>query len=812
MAKPRNLNVYVRKGMTLAKQIFCWLKKRTSQGYHWYLRTFKRLPWYGKCGMVFATCVSALVLILILIDMNFLWLFGKSPSMFNIKEPIQHVASEIYSSDGKLIGKYYSENRTPVNYEDISPILIKTLVYTEDERFYKHFGIDFEGVFAAAKDFIAHGDARGASTITQQLVKNLFKVRSQYSMGIFGHIPGVKLLLMKAKEWITAVKIEMLYSKEEILTMYFNTVDFGSNSFGIKTACHTYFNTTPNRVTVEQAATLIGLLKATTYYNPRINPKNSLARRNVVLGKLYEHHFINQTQLDSIRKIPVTLKYKQENNYTGNALYFREAVAASLKDWCKENNIDLYSDGLKIYTSIDSRMQRYAEEAVTKQMNDVQTKFDRHWGNQNPWRDKSGEEIPNFIEDLAKRTPDYAYLKQKFAGQADSINHYLNIPHRCKVFTYQQGIKDTTFSTLDSIRYMERFMHCGFVAIDPHSGEVKAWVGDIDFQSWKYDKVLSKRQPGSTFKLFVYTEAMNQGLSPCDIRVDENRPWEVIDNGEKKIWMPHNANGGATLDTMSLKVAFAQSVNTIAANVAHEVGIDRIARTAKAMGIKTPLDETPALSLGASDVSLLELVSAYGTIINDGTAIDPVLVTCIKDKNGKVIYEANPQKTEAVPYASAYLMQQMLRGGLTCPRGTSQALWRFRIFDKGTEFGGKTGTSSNHSDAWFVGVSPNLVGGAWVGGEYRSIHFRTGELGQGSRTALPVFGYFMEKVLADKKLASHYIAKFGNPKEKLDRQWDCNTYIPHYSDSDSIALMLNDSIFNTGEPTEELDIQLPNKE
>ena len=281
---------------------------------------------------------------------------------------------------------------------------------------------------------------------------------------------------------------------------------------------------------------------------------------------------------------------------------------------------------------------------------------------------------------------------------------------------------------------MERFMHCGFVAIDPHNGNVKAWVGDIDFQSWKYDKVLSKRQPGSTFKLFVYSEAMNQGLSPCDLRVDQNIPWEVMDHGEKKLWLPHNANGGATLDTMSLKMAFAQSVNTIAANVAHEVGIDKIVRTAKAMGIKTPLEATPALSLGASDVSLLELVSAYGTVVNDGTAIDPILVTCIKDQKGKIIYEAKPKTTEALPYASAYLMQQMLRGGLTCPGGTSQALWRFRIFDKGTEFGGKTGTSSNHSDAWFVGVSPNLVGGAWVGGEYRSIHFRTGELGQGSRT------------------------------------------------------------------------------
>lgn len=784
----------------LFQQLLSRIVKIGKQCISWYVHTFRKLPWYGRTGMGILTGIGMLIVLLVMIDLNFLWLFGKSPSMFNIKEPIQHIASEIYSADGKLIGKFYSENRTPVEYKDISPILVKTLVCTEDERFYKHFGIDFEGVFAAAKDYVAHGTARGASTITQQLVKNLFKVRSQYSTGLLGHIPGVKLLIMKAKEWVTAVKIEMLYSKEEILTMYLNTVDFGSNAFGIKTACHTYFSTTPDKITVEQAATLIGLLKATTYYNPKINPKNSLSRRNVVLGKLYEHHVLNKHQLDSIRKLPTILKFKQESYNTGLALYFREAIANELKEWCKENNTDLYSDGLKIYTTLDSRMQQYAEEAVNRQMREVQKRFDAHWGTQVPWRDRNGEEIPRFIEELAEKTPAYQDLSHKYGHQTDSITYYLNQPHRCKVFDYDHGQKDTLLSTMDSIRYMERFMHCGFVAIAPHTGEVKAWVGDINFQSWKYDKVLSKRQPGSTFKLFVYTEAMNQGLSPCDLRVDENIPWEVEENGEKKLWMPHNANGGATLDTMSLKMAFAQSVNTIAANIAHEVGIHQIATTAHRMGIQTKLEETPALSLGASDVSLLELVSAYGTVVNDGEAIQPILITRVENKDGKVIYQKEVETTQAIPYASAYLMQQMLRGGLTCSGGTSRALWHFRIFDKGTEFGGKTGTSSNHSDAWFIGISPNLAGGAWVGGEYRSIHFRTGELGQGSRTALPVFGYFMEKVLANPDLAMLYAKKFPRPKEKLDRSWDCNDYFPHYCDSDSILITLGDSLlFKSGQ-------------
>lgn len=753
-----------------------------------YLKLYRKAPWYGKIGITIASGIVAFIILLGMIDVNFLWLFGKSPSMFNIKEPMQQVASELYSTDGKLIGKYYSENRTPVKYDEISPILIKTLVYTEDERFYNHFGIDFEGVFSALKDFVAHGEARGASTITQQLVKNLFKVRSEYSTGLFGKIPGVRLLIMKAKEWVTAVKIEILYSKQEILTMYLNTVDFGSNAYGIKTACHTYFNTTPDKVTVEQAATLVGLLKATTYYNPKINPQNSLKRRNIVLSKLYEHKFLNKQQLDSIQSLPTILHYREETNYSGEAPYFRNAVATYLRSWCKENGIDLYSAGLKIYTTLDTRMQKYAEEAVRQQMEDVQIKFDRHWSNQAPWRDKEGNEIPNFLEDLAKRTDAYEYYANKFGSNSDSITYYLNLPHRCKVFDYKVGIKDTTFSTMDSIRYMTSFMHCGFVAMEPESGEVKAWVGDIDFDSWKYDKVLSERQPGSTFKLFVYTAAMNEGMSPCDTRVDKNIPWEVIDKGEKKIWMPHNANGGATYDTMSLRIAFARSVNTIAANLAHEVGIEKIASLAYKMGIKTRLEVTPALSLGASDVNLLELVSVYSTIMADGYRHDPILVTRIEDRNGNVIYEKKPNPVEAVPYESAFLMQQMLRAGLLASGGTSQALWRFKIHDR-VEVGGKTGTSSNHSDAWFVGVSPHLVGGAWVGGEYRSIHFRTGELGQGSRTALPVFGYFMEKVLADPRLAKKYEGKFPQPKSKINRDWNCDTYISTRSDSDSIDVM-----------------------
>lgn len=539
---------------------------------------FKQSPWYKKLLLSGATFLVLFFIYLIMVDINFLWLFGKSPSLSSISNPNQSVASVIYSADGKPLGKYFRENRTPVEFDEISPILIKTLIATEDERFYEHFGVDLKGVFAAVKD-MTQGRARGASTITQQLVKNMFKVRSQYSRGILGQIPGLRLLIAKSKEWISAVKIEMFYDKNEILTMYLNTVDFGSNAYGIKTACKTYFKTSPKNLTIEQSATLVGLLKATTTYNPRVNPKNSLKRRNVVLENLRNQHIITAAEFDSIKRIPIKLNYSVESNYDGQALYFREAVAQSLEKWCKDNEMDLYSDGLKIYTTLDTRMQKYAEEAVDTQMRVVQRNFENHWGRENPWRDENHEEIVGFVEDIAKKTPLYKYLVQKYSGQPDSVTYYLNEPRRLKVFDYKDGVKDTTFSCMDSIRYMERFMHTGFVAMEPQTGYVKAWVGDINFETWKYDKVISKRQPGSTFKLFVYATAIEKGLSPCDTRPDNYITWDVMEKGELVKWVPRNANGEYTGQNLTLKAAFARSINTIAVKLAQETGTEAIIKT-----------------------------------------------------------------------------------------------------------------------------------------------------------------------------------------------------------------------------------------
>jgi penicillin-binding protein 1A len=371
---------------------------------------------------------------------------------------------------------------------------------TEDERFYQHHGIDYQGLFAAGKD-ILKGNPRGASTITQQLVKNLFKIRSQYSTGLLGKVPGLGILVMKSKEWITAIKIENMYSKEDILTLYLNTVDFGSNSFGIKTAAKTYFKTTPQNLTAEQSAVLVGLLKATTTYNPKVNPKNSLERRNVVLNNMFEHGKLTRQELDSLVKIPINLNYTVEKSYDEGALHFREAIKDYLEDWAEKNDIDLNSDGLKIYTTLDTRLQRYAEQAVQKQMRLIQQRFNSHWGNQSPWRDERGQEIPNFIEDIAVRSDYYKILAKKYNDNADSINYYMNLPHPVKVFDYNtpDHLVEKEMSTMDSIRYMVKFMHCGFVAMEPQTSYVRAWVGDVDFNSWKYDKVTAMRQPGSTF-------------------------------------------------------------------------------------------------------------------------------------------------------------------------------------------------------------------------------------------------------------------------------------------------------------------------
>lgn len=752
--------------MNKVQKAFSWIIRRPRVFWLWYKGLYKGRAWYTKTCVAFVSSTLALFLYLGMVDINFLWLFGKSPGFAQIMHPNTSEASEIYSADNKLIGKYFNENRTPVKYDEVNPQFWHALVDTEDERFYHHFGIDFQGMFAAMKDALIHHDARGASTITQQLAKNMFRVRTQYSTGLIGKIPGIRILVMKSKEWIIALKLEMLYDKKDIITMYANTVDFGSNAFGIKTACKTYFNTTPKNITTEQAAVLVGMLKATTHYNPITNPQNSLRRRNVVLNNMVAHGDLSKQVFDSLSVEPIKLNYSVETNYDGQAKYFREAVADYLKDWCRDNGYDLYSSGLKIYTTIDTRLQKYAEDAAIKQMKQIQRNFNNHWGNRDPWIDENGKVIPNFIEGIAQRQPVYKSLVARFPNNPDSIKYYLNKPHTVKLFDYEKGTIEKELSTMDSIRYMVHFMHCAFLAMEPQTGAVKAWIGDIDFNSWKYDKVTAMRQPGSTFKLFVYTEAMNQGLTPCDKRRDEYISMQVYDKRKHEMttWTPSNANGSFSGDSVALKSAFARSINSVAVRLGQEMGISRIIETAHKMGIKSPLDDAPSLALGSSDVNLLEMVNAYATVANDGKHHEPVLVTRILDKDGNEVYAVPTGEEQAIPYKSAFLVQQLLESGMREPGGTSMALWGYVGNYRDTDFGGKTGTSNNHSDAWFMGVSPKLVVGAWVGGEYRSIHFRTGALGQGSRTALPICGYFLQAVFKDPAF-KHYHSKFPPAKD-----------------------------------------------
>lgn len=765
--------------MNKVQKAFSWIIRRPRVFWLWYKGLYKGRAWYTKTCVAFVSSTLALFLYLGMVDINFLWLFGKSPGFAQIMHPNTSEASEIYSADNKLIGKYFNENRTPVKYDEVNPQFWHALVDTEDERFYHHFGIDFQGMFAAMKDALIHHDARGASTITQQLAKNMFRVRTQYSTGLIGKIPGIRILVMKSKEWIIALKLEMLYDKKDIITMYANTVDFGSNAFGIKTACKTYFNTTPKNITTEQAAVLVGMLKATTHYNPITNPQNSLRRRNVVLNNMVAHGDLSKQVFDSLSVEPIKLNYSVETNYDGQAKYFREAVADYLKDWCRDNGYDLYSSGLKIYTTIDTRLQKYAEDAAIKQMKQIQRNFNNHWGNRDPWIDENGKVIPNFIEGIAQRQPVYKSLVARFPNNPDSIKYYLNKPHTVKLFDYEKGTIEKELSTMDSIRYMVHFMHCAFLAMEPQTGAVKAWVGDIDFNSWKYDKVTAMRQPGSTFKLFVYTEAMNQGLTPCDKRRDEYISMQVYDKRKHEMttWTPSNANGSFSGDSMALKSAFARSINSVAVRLGQEMGISRIIETAHKMGIKSPLDDAPSLALGSSDVNLLEMVNAYATVANDGKHHEPVLVTRILDKDGNEVYAVPTGEEQAIPYKSAFLVQQLLESGMREPGGTSMALWGYVGNYRDTDFGGKTGTSNNHSDAWFMGVSPKLVVGAWVGGEYRSIHFRTGALGQGSRTALPICGYFLQAVFKDPAF-KHYHSKFPPAKDDdiTRNMYNCASY------------------------------------
>lgn len=724
--------------------------------WRWYKKLYRGKSWFTKIIITLLSFVSFCIFYAVAVQFNFLWLFGDSPSVEEIISPKTRAASEVISADGKVLHKFYDENRTPVEYDEISQNFFDALIATEDERFYQHRGIDFYGLGAAFKDALT-GHPRGASTITQQLVKNIHKMRSR-SSGLLGHIPGVRMLIMKSKEMIIATEIEMFCSKEQILTMYANTVDFGSNSFGIKTASKTYFNTTPADLKVEEAAVLVGILKATNAYNPKINPANSKRRRNVVLDNMVNQHFISRVEADSLKELEIDLKYHPDDVMSGTGLYFRQAVLSEINEVAPQLDPDI--DGLKIYTTVDSRMQKYAEEAVRKQMRKLQENFNDNWSDADPWQG-SGR---GFLEEKIKQTDIYKVLAARYPDNPEIIREKLNEKHTVRLFSYNdKGYVEKEMSTMDSLRYMLRFMHTGFVAIEPETGHVKAYVGDIDYKTWQYDNVRAAHQPGSTFKLFVYTTAIKNGYTPSDKKKDE--PIEIRDASAKGgVWRPQNANGKFSGSSMSLRSAFAHSVNSVAVRLGQDVGIRKIIATAHDMGIESEIQNVPSICLGSSDVTPYELVSAYTTVANYGTHVEPYCITRIESADGEILYSATEKSHIALSEREAFFVQTLLAAGVK--EGTSTSLKNY--FDEyysenQISVGGKTGTTNNHTDAWFVGVTPKLVAGAWVGGQYRQIHFRSGALGQGSRAALPIVGEFFRKVLHNRQLQNEYLALYHTP-------------------------------------------------
>ncbi|MES2448441.1 MAG: transglycosylase domain-containing protein [Bacteroidota bacterium] len=704
------------------------------------------------------------------LQLNFLWLFGYSPSYADIKKPAQRVGSELYTADGVLIGRYFKENRTPVDFNQISPSIINALIATEDVRFYKHSGIDIQAVGRAV---VGLGQDGGASTITQQLAKNLYRTRYSKASGLVKHIPLVRTLVSKLKEWMTALKLESNYDKNDIITMYLNTVSFGNNAYGIKTASRVYFDKEAKDLKLNEAALLVGMLKGTNLYNPINNPDGALKRRNTVLNQMNKYNYLSKDSLTMITKLPLQLKEGKMRDATSDDSYLRAAVDKYLEEWCKENNYDLYEDGLKIYTTIDSKLQKYAEEAVKDQMRIIQKRFYNVWGNEDPWEDSERKKVD--YPDRAKRNlPIYAMLQKKYNNNTDSIDAYFNKKKEMKIFSHK-GDVDTLFSTMDSIRYYGKIMNTGMMTMEPKSGKIKVWVGGLDHKYFKYDHVnQAKRQAGSTFKPFAYLAALESGMSPCDTFVDKPVKIAYQNKGKTEYWEPKNADWSYSYQNMSLRWAMGKSVNTVTAQVTEKVGPENVVKWANECGIDSKLEAVPSVSLGPNDVTVFEMVKAYSTFLNEGVKTDPILVERITDLEDNLIEDFKPKTKRVLTEEIAWLMLYMFRGGMEEPGGTSQALWEWDLFKKNNQIGGKTGTSSDYVDAWYMGITKDLVTGVWVGCDERTAHFTNGETGEGSRTALPIFAKFMEKVYKDPNSGYTY-GPFPKPKVEINIKYNCPT-------------------------------------
>ncbi len=715
-------------------------------------------------------------------------LFGGMPDLEQLENPRSAVASELYSSDGVLLGKYYRENRSLIEFEHISPNVIDALVATEDVRFEQHSGIDFLSLLRVFFGIVTFDLKGGGSTISQQLAKNLFSTRgARFEGGLAKSGNLFKMGIIKTKEWILSIRIERAYTKKEIITMYLNTVDFGTNSFGLSVAAKKYFNKDSKKLEIQEAAVLVGMLKAPTAFNPKLNPDASKRRRNTVLEQMLKYEYLTDEECEKFKAKPLVVNEKileVDDHNAGLAPYFRSVLRDELMTWCKENGYDLFADGLKIYTTIDSRIQAHAEDAMLEHMPSLQKEFFSHWKGKNPWIDRNFREIEGFLNKACKNSERYKAYEAIY-GERDSLKilRLMDQPVKMRVFTWQNGEtfeKDTTLSPRDSIRYYKHFLHTGMMAMEPGTGYVRAWVGGINFKYFKYDHVKqSQRQPGSTFKPIVYAAAMvEKGFDPCYKVVDVPISIPLPSGGS---WTAKNS-GAYSGQSYTLRQALARSINTVAAYLIREVGVSKVIEYSRRMGITSALDSVPSLCLGSSDVSVYELTGAYSTFANRGTWLQPTYLLSIRDKNGKVLQEFSPKDTEVFNEKNAYVMLHMLKGATEERGGTAGGLWRYEFRRAaGCEVAAKTGTTSNYSDGWFMGMTKDLAIGVWTGATDRSVHFRDAR-GQGSHMSMPFFGKFLDKLYADEEVVKTYKynkGKFIEPQnfDKDQRiELDCSKY------------------------------------
>lgn len=732
---------------------------------------------------IFAAGISAVLLLFLLAGWG---VFGPLPTFEELENPETNLATEIFSSDGETLGKYYNENRTPVKYEDLPKHLVEALVATEDERFYEHSGIDAKGTLRAA---VYLGKKGGASTISQQLAKQLFT--QDVSQNFVGRV------LQKFKEWIIAARLERQYTKEEIITMYFNQYDFVYQAVGIKSASKIYFNKDPKDLRPEESAVLVGMLVNSAYYNPVRRPELVEQRRNTVLGQMAKNDYITEEERDSLQAIPMKITFTPQGHDEGIATYFRAYLQGFLKDWIDKNpkpdggKYNIYRDGLKVYTSIDSRMQQYAEEAVKMHIKNLQKEFDRQNKNNKtaPFRDVTLEERNDLIRDAMRRSERWRIMKEQGKSNEEILASFEQ-KTPMEIFTWN-GTKDTVMTPKDSIIYYKSFLQSGMMSMTPQTGEVKAWVGGIDFKNFKYDHVKQgKRQVGSTFKPFVYATAIDQlHLSPCDTLPKNLYTIEAGKHGNQNDWTPKNSGSGSGIYSgmVTLKEGLAESINTVTARLIDRTGPEPVIDLVGKLGVDTrDIPSVPSIALGTADLSVFEMVSAYSAFVNEGVYVKPVIVTRIEDKNGTILYQHVPETKDVLSKEAAYVTVNLMEGVTRFGSGTRlRGTWA-----KGSELyeravtgypynfdnpiAGKTGTTQNQSDGWFMGMVPNLVTGVWVGAEDRSVHFPGIAYGQGATMALPIWGIYMKKVYNDKDLN---ISKGDFPRpENLTIVVDCDNY------------------------------------